>query len=971
VVAARRPPRRWTLAVLLLALLVLVAVGSLSRWYTDLLWFREIDKADLFWGALRAKVVVGLLAGLGTALIVGVNLWVVERLAPRYGLTAVGRPQVERARAMLAPYLRPLRIGIAAFLGLVVGLQASGMWQTFLLWRNRVPFGERDAQFRRDIGFYVFELPFQRAVFGWLFTTLVLTTLLVAAGHYILGGIRPQAESNRIAPQTQSHLCVLLGLIIALKAWGYWLDKYQLVFSPRGVVAGASYTDVKAQLPALEVLFWVALICAGLFFWGARRGGLAVPLFSIVLLAGVSLIIGGIIPAVFQRFRVEPQELLRERPYIQRNIDATRKSFALGNVATQQFPAAGNLTQKDIQDNRQTVENIRLWDPEVLRPAVRNLQAIAQYYTFSDVDVDRYQVDGQKRQVMISVREVDPNLLAPSARTWQNVHLAYTHGYGMVAVQVNTSVSGGQPDFIVSEFQTKDAKIPVEEPRVYFGEPPANAPEYVVANTAQPEFDAPSSTGEGGAGLSNYNGNGGVQLSDMVRRLAFGLRFRDINLLISGNIKGDSRLMFNRDIRDRVELAAPFLQWDGDPYAVVVDGRIKFVRDGYTTSQNYPYAQRIDLADAARRNEVGSRGVQSVGNYIRNSVKAVVDAYSGEVTLYAYDETDPILRAWRKAFPNLFAPKQAAVDSKLAEHFRYPEDLFSIQTWIYASYHIGNPDVFYSREDFWALPDDRSGELQRQEDTGGLTIGASVKARPYYLLTNLPGSKQLEFVLVMPFTPNNKENMVSYLAANSDPTDYGKLTLFNLDRSRTIFGPTQVNARILANTTIASELTLLSQRGSRVLLGNLLIVPVKESLLYVQPIFVQGSAANSIPLLQRVAVFYNNSVGYASTLAAAVSQVVSGEAPPPTGGGEETPAPPAGGTSETANVQDLLRQANEAYRSAQQALEAGNLGLYQQRINRMAELLQQALAQSGSGGNAGGDGATTTTAAPTTTAPPG
>jgi uncharacterized protein len=970
VVAARRPPRRWTLAVLLLAFLALAAVGSVSRFYTDLLWFREIDKTALFWGVLRTKAFIGLLAGLGTAAIVGVNLWMVERLAPRYGLTVVARPQVERARAVLSPYLRPLRIGIAAFLGLVVGLQASGLWQTFLLWRNRVPFGQRDALFNRDVGFYVFELPFQRAVFGWLFSTLVLTTILVAAGHYILGGIRPQAETNRIAAQAQSHLCVLLGLIVALKAWGYWLDKYQLLFSPRGVVAGASYTDVKAQLPALEVLFWVALICAGMFFWGARRGGLMVPLISIVLLAGVSLIMGGIVPAVFQRFRVEPQELLRERPYIQRNIDATRESFALGGVSTQQFPAAGNLTPKDIQDNRQTVENIRLWDPDVLKPAVRNLQAIAQYYTFSDVDVDRYQVDGQKRQVMISVREVDPNLLAPAARSWQNVHLAYTHGYGMVAVQVNTSVSGGQPDFIVSEFQTKNAKIPVEEPRVYFGEPPANAPEFVVANTAQPEFDAPSSTGEGGAGLSNYNGSGGVQLSDMARRLAFGLRFRDINLLISGNIKSDSRLMFNRDIRDRVELAAPFLQWDGDPYAVVVDGRIKFVRDGYTTSENYPYAQRVDLADAARRNEVGSRGVQGIGNYIRNSVKAVVDAYTGEVTLYAYDETDPILRAWRKAFPNLFAPKQAAVASNLDEHFRYPEDLFSIQTWIYASYHIGNPDVFYSREDFWTLPDDRSGELQRQEDTGGLTIRASVKARPYYLLTNLPGSKQLEFVLVMPFTPNNKENMVSYLAANSDPTDYGKLTLFNLDRSRTIFGPTQVNARILANPTIASELTLLSQRGSRVLLGNLLIVPVKESLLYVQPIFVQGSAANSIPLLQRVAVYYNNSVGYASTLAAAVSQVVSGEAPPTPGGGEETPPPPAGGTGDTANVQDLLRQANEAYRSAQQALEAGNLGLYQQRINRMAELLQQALAQSGNGDNAGG-GATTTTVTPTTTAPPG
>ncbi len=967
-VAARRPPRRWTLAVLLLAFLVLVAVGSLSRFYTDLLWFREIDKADLFWGALRAKAVVGLLAGLGTALIVGVNLWMVERLAPRYGLTVVARPQVERARAMLSPYLRPLRIGIAAFLGLVVGLQSSGLWQTFLLWRNRVPFGDRDALFRRDIGFYVFELPFQRAVFGWLFTTLVLTTMLVAAGHYVLGGIRPQAETNRIAAQTQSHLCVLLGIIVALKAWGYWLDKYQLLFSPRGVVAGASYTDVKAQLPALEVLFWVALICAGLFFWGARRGGLAVPLFSIVLLAGVSLIIGGIIPAVFQRFRVEPQELLRERPYIQRNIDATRKAFALGEVSASQFAAAGGLTPKDIQDNQRTVQNIRLWDPDVLRPAVRNLQAIAQYYTFSDVDVDRYDIDGTKRQVMISVREVDPNLLAQSARTWQNLHLAYTHGYGMVAVQVNTSVREGLPDFIVSEFDTANARIPLDQPRVYFGEPPPNAPEYVVAKSAQPEFDGPSA-GQTGTDTSSYDGTGGVPLTDITRRLAFALRFRDVNLLISGNIKSDSRLMFNRDIRDRVELAAPFLQWDGDPYAAVVDGRLKFIRDGYTTTDHYPYAQRIDLADAARRNDLGSRGVQGIGNYLRNSVKAVVDAYTGEVTLYAYDETDPILRAWRKAFPNLFVAKQDAPTS-LASHFRYPEDLFSIQTWIYASYHIGNPDDFYSKDDFWALPDDRSGELQRQEDTGGLTTTVSVKARPYYLLTNLPGVMEPEFVLVMPFTPNGKENMVSYLAANSDPGDYGKLTLFNLDRSRTIFGPTQVNARILANTTIASELTLLSQRGSRVILGNLLIVPVKESLLYVQPIFVQGSAANSIPLLQRVAVYYNNAVGYAPTLAEAVGQVVRGEAPPPAGGGQG-PAPPSG----TANVQELLQRADEAYKAAQRALADGDLAAYQQQINRMGDLIARALAASGRG--AGGDGATTTTTppatttAPTTTAPPG
>jgi uncharacterized membrane protein (UPF0182 family) len=958
VVAARRPPRRWTLAVLLLAFLALAAVGSVSRFYTDLLWFREIDKTGLFWGMLRTKTVIGLLAGLGTAVIVGVNLWMVERLAPRYGLTVVARPQVERARAVLSPYLRPLRLGIAAFLGLVVGLQASGLWDSFLLWRNRVPFNQRDALFDRDVSFYVFELPFLRSVFGWLFTTLVLTTIVVAAGHYILGGIRPQAETNRIAVQAQSHLCVLLGLIVALKAWGYWLDKYQLLFSPRGVVAGASYTDVKAQLPALEVLFWVALICAALFFLGARRGGLLIPVISIVLLAGVSLIMGGIIPAIFQRFRVEPQELARERPYIENNIDATRKAFNLSGVATQDFPARNDLTEQDLGANRPTLENIRLWDPEVLRPGVRNLQAIAQYYNFTDVDVDRYPINGNTRQVMISVREVDPNGLAESARTWQNLHLAYTHGYGMVAVQVNTAAEGGQPNFIVSGFNPQNPAIDVKEPRVYFGEPPPNSPEFVVANTAQGEYDA--QTG-GETNLSHYQGTGGVQLSDIGRRLAFAVRFRDINLLISGNIKGESRLMFNRDIRDRVERAAPFLQWDGDPYAVVVDGRIKYVRDGYTTSSNYPYAQRIDLADAARRNELGSRGVEGLGNYIRNSVKAVVDAYTGEVTLYAFDEQDPILQAWRKAFPDLFKAKSEIPDS-LNQHLRYPEDLFSIQTWIYASYHIGNPDDFYSKEDFWALPDDRSGEIRRQDDTGSLTAATSVKARPYYLLTKLPGRPDPEYVLVMPFTPNGKENMVSYLAAEADPEKYGQLTLYNFDRTRTILGPTQVNARILATPQVSQELTLLNQQGSRVILSNLLIVPVQESLLYVQPIFVQGSAPNSIPLLQKVAVFYNDQVGYAESLQEAIEAVVTPQgAPEPQPDGGAQPPPPTPAPGGDGSVQSLLRRANDEYQAAQRALAAGDLAEYQNRIDNMADLVRQALSAQGDGAAAT---TTTTTASP-------
>ena len=965
-VAARRPPRRWTLAVLLLAFVLLAAVGSLSSFYTDLLWFREVDKTSVFWGQIRAKTVLGLLAGVGTALIVGVNLWLVERLAPRYGLAVVGRPQVERAQAILAPYLRPLRLAIAAFIGLVVGLQATGSWQTFLLWRNAVSFTGPDAtdpQFHRNVGFYVFQLPFLRAVFGWLFTTLVLAFLLSAAAHYLLGGIRPQVESNRIAAQTQTHLSILLGLIVALKAWGYWLNKYELVYSTRGVVAtGASYTDVKVQLPALQMLFWVALICALLFFWGARTRGIAVPLFSIVLLAAVSVIVGGVIPTAIQRFQVAPQELQREQPYIQRNIQATRAAFNLSSVDSQPFADSTNLSAADIEANNTTVDNIRLWDPQVLQPAIQSLQALAQYYSFSDVDVDRYPVGptNQLRQVMIAVREADPTGLTSSAKTWQNLHLAYTHGYSVVATQVNTSANQGQPDFIVSDFSQANSPIPVDQPRVYFGEPPQGAADYVVANSKQPEVDSPNASG--GSNTSSYQGDGGIPLSNLARRLAFALRFRDINLLISGNLTSQSRLMFNRDINDRVEKVAPFLQWDGDPYPAVVGGRIQWVRDGYTTTANYPYSSRVDLGTAAR-SEAGSHGVHGTGNYIRNSVKALVDAYTGKVTLYAFDESDPLLQAWRKAFPSLFAAK-ASMPADLTQHLRYPEDLFSIQTERFASYHIADAAGFYSKTDFWALPQDRSGVIVSQQNAAaqqtaagsGLGLTQTQTMRPYYLLTKLPGQTAPQFVLVMPFTPNNKENMVSYMAVDSDPQDYGKIMLFSLDRTKQVFGPTQVNNRILANPTISSEISLLNQQGSKVILGNLLIVPVKDSLLYVQPIFVQGSGSTSFPLLQKVAVFYNNNVGFDTTLTGAISQVLGEQVSTP--GTPSTTPSTTSPSGVNASAQQLLQQADHEYQLAQTALKAGNLADYQKHVNNMDKLLQRALGSS-------------TSSATTTTTPKG
>jgi uncharacterized protein len=935
VATVHRPPRRWPLVVAGVLLVLVWAASGLARFWLDLLWFREVGKTQVFWGVLGVEVGLGLLTGLGTALVVGGNLWVAQRIAVPSRLLVVEEAGAEQLRRALLPYLRVFRIAVAAVLGLLVGFHGASQWRTYMLWRNHVPFGDRDAQFGRDIGFYVFSLPLQRAVFGWLLFTLLATTLLVVAEHWLLGGIQPAARGNRVAPHVHAHLAILLGCIVLLKAWSYRLDQLSLVFSPRGVVTGASYTDVHAQLPALRLLMLVAPVCAVLFFLNLRSRDFTLPVAGTLLLVLSSVLVGGVVPAFVQRFQVTPQELQREEPYIQRNIDATRKAFALEGVQTSDFPAAENLTSAAVRANAATVDNIRLWEADVLKTAIQNLQAIGQYYEFSDVDVDRYRISGTARQVMISAREVDPRNLDASAQTWVNLHLAYTHGYGVVAAQVNQAETSGRPDFIVSGFSQQAAAIPVRQPRIYFGEPPPDTPAYVVVGSRQPEVDSPSVSGQSQV-LVRYDGRGGVQLSNPLRRLAAALRFTDLNLLISSNLNSRSRILFNRDIRDRTEKAAPFLQWDADPYVAVVDGRIVYIRDGYTTTDNYPYSQRIRLDVAARRTDPKVRGVGGEANYIRNSVKAVVDAYDGTTTLYAFDETDPLLRAWRKAFPGLFAAR-SAMSADLQAHLRYPEDLFSIQTDRYASYHIGAARDFYSKQDFWALPEDRSGQLTRGE--GSLVVaGNKPRMRPYYLLTKLPGEQDEQFVLVMPFTPNNKQNMVAYMAARSDPASYGRITLFSLPRARTVFGPTQVHAQILADPEVAKELTLFNQQGSTVILGNLLTVPIKDALLYVQPIFVQASQG-AIPELRRVPVFFNNQLGYTADLADSIDQVLSQttNAPPASG-----PQPPAGPQATSTALARVLQQQAAEYRRAQQALDRHDLGAYQHAIERLGQLIEQA-----------------------------
>jgi uncharacterized protein len=935
VAVAHRPPRRWPLVVAGILLVLVWAASGLARFYLDLLWFREVGKTQVFWGVLSAEVGLGLLTGLATAAIVGGNLWVAQRIAGPKRPLVVEEQGVESLRGALLPYSRALRLGVIIVLGLLVGFHGASQWRTFLLWRNQVPFGDRDAQFGRDIGFYVFSLPLQRAVFGWLLFTLLATTVLVVAEYLLQGGIQPAARGSRVAPHVHAHLAVLLGCIVLLKAWGYRLDQLSLVFSPRGVVTGASYTDVHAQLPALRLLMLVAPVCAVLFFLNVRSRDFTLPVAGTLLLGLSSLLVGGAYPWFVQRFQVAPQELQREERYIQRNIHATRKAFALDGVQTKEFAAAEDLTPAELRSNTTAVDNIRLWEADVLKTAIQNLQAIGQYYEFSDVDVDRYRIGGALRQVMISAREVDPRNLDASAQTWVNLSLAYTHGYGVVAAQVNRAETSGRPDFVVRGFHQEQAAIRVRQPRIYFGEPPPDTPAYVVVGSRQPEVGSPSVSGQGQPSVG-YDGHGGVQLSGPLRRAAAALHFRDLNLLISSNLHARSRILFNRDIRDRLEKAAPFLQWDADPYVAVVDGRIVFIRDGYTTSDNYPYSQRVLLEAAARRTDPDQRGVHGEGNYIRNSVKAVVDAYDGTTTLYAFDETDPLLRAWRRAFPGLFAPR-SAMSTDLQAHLRYPEDLFSIQTDRYASYHIGAARDFYSKQDFWALPEDRSGQLTHGEGALAIT-GRKPRMRPYYLLTRLPGEQDEQFVLVMPFTPNKKQNMVSYMAARSDPAGYGRITLFSLPRERTVYGPTQVHAQILADPDVSKELTLFNQQGSTVILGNLLTVPIEDALLYVQPIFVQASQG-AIPELRRVPVFFNNQLGYTASLADSIDQVFGRTTRAPPADGRQPPAGPQ--ATSTALARILQQQATE-YRRAQQALERDDLGAYQRAVERLGRLIEQA-----------------------------
>jgi hypothetical protein len=925
--------RRWPIVAIGVVVGAFVLLSFLSNFYVDILWYREVGLSQVFWTRIWAQ------AGLVSAFFVTffallmVNLYVTRRLAPRVVALTPEQEIVERFRENVEPYLRwAIPLG-AAVLSLFVGLAASGHWQEFLLWRSQsgIEFGNPEDLFGRDPAFFVFTLPWLQYLQSWLFGSLVGITVIVGIGHFLQGGIRPQAVglADKVDPQVRAHLSVLLGLILLARAWGYYLGRFELLTSERGVVHGASYTDVNAQLPALTFLTIVAVICALLFFVNARYRVWSLPIIAVGLLLVVSILLGTAYPAFIQQFRVGPNEQQYELQYIKRNIDGTQRAFGLDEIRLEARPFESRVSAADIEANDATVSNIRLWRPSILKENFQSVQRIRQYYEFEDVDVDRYDVgNGERRVLMVSGREVSQEGISAGAQTWQNRHLVYTHGFGSVAAQVNSITADGAPVLTLEDIPP-EGEPETEQPRIYYGEvsDPQDA-EFVVVNSLTDELDYEGASGET---PFTYTGRGGIELGGLFRRALFAWRFRDANILISGQLQAESRILINRSIAERAATPLPFLTFDADPYLAITSEGYMWIWDAYTTSDGYPYSQAVDLSEST----AGLLGSQRV-NYMRNSVKAVVDAYNGSVTYYA-DLDEPIMQAWDRAFPGVFTSRDQAPD-ELRDHFRYPENLFQTQAFHFANYHVEDPAGFYRKQDFWEIPVDPTDQSVSAQTTDA-TASADATGRkllPSYLLMKLPGDQEERFHLVVPFQPENRLNMVGWMAANSDPDGYGELVAFTLPSGRDVDGPGLIFSRINSDQEFSSARTLLGTEGSEVRFGDLLTIPIEDSILYVLPMYVRANQAAAVPELKLVMVVNGSSVSVASSLAEAIEDATGAVS----GGGPEPP-PDGGGTTDQ-QIRQLLTQAVDHFAAAQAALRNGDLATYQSELEQAQSLVERA-----------------------------
>ncbi|MFE2442053.1 UPF0182 family protein [Streptomyces sp. NPDC059426] len=909
-----RPSRRARTLLMTLGVLAVLAMlfVMFAGFWTDWLWYRSLHYSSVFSTTLKTKIGLFFVFGVLMATAVGINIWLAHRLRPPLSAMSMEQQSLDRYRMGIAPFKKWVLLAVTALVGLIAGASAAGQWRIWLLWVNGVPFGQKDPQFHKDVAFYAFDLPWYRFLLSFGFAATVLSLIAAALVHYLYGGLRVTSPGARATAAATGHLSVLLGVFVALKAVAYWLDRYGLAvkssdFKATGNWTGLRYVDANAYLPAKTILFCIAAICAVLFFATLWRRTWQLPVIGFGLMVLSAILIGGLYPAIVQKFQVQPNEQAKEAPYIQKNIEATRQAYGIDDSKVADYSGKNDSEGGEkLRKDANTTASYRLIDPSVISPTFQQLQQERKYYQFpSTLDVDRYKgADGKDQDTVVGVREL--NLDGIPKRNWINDHFTYTHGYGMVAAKGTTTDPNadpaGSPDFTESGLPTKSSSgggVGTYKQQVYYGE---KTDQYSIVGGPQKELDYEKN----GERTTSYKGKSGVSLSNPVNRAAYAVAFGEPQILYSGAIGDGSRILYNRTPKERVEKVAPWLTIDGDAYPAVVGGRIKWVVDAYTTTNGYPYASRTTLGDSTADSlSDGDRSVvaqQNKVNYIRNSVKATVDAYDGTVKLYEWDTKDPVLKTWEKAFPGTVEPKEK-ISKDLMEHLRYPQDLFKVQRELLTRYHVTDPTQFYSGSDAWQVPEDPTHKE-----------GNAVP--PYYLSMKMPDQKGQTFSLTTTFTPNGRPNLGAFMSIDADANskDYGTIRLLKVTSN--VPGPQQVQSELNGDPEVAEFVRNLRGTDSDIEYGNLLTVPLDDGFLYIEPVYARGGSAN-YPLLKKVGVSYGKETVFKDTLGEALDAVFgeSSEEHQPPGGGQEPPA------SANPTVKEALKDAQKAYQDGQDALQ--------------------------------------------------
>ncbi|MHB1000207.1 MAG: UPF0182 family membrane protein [Armatimonadota bacterium] len=912
-------------------LFFLIFGGLLASFYTDWLWFGEVGYRSVFWTKLTSRIELGLIAGLLFFIIVFANIWLARKMAP----TVVSQYTDNSLRSRMGRLARRgfilLTLAITLGLSVLVALEAGSHWLSYQVFSNATAFGETDPIFNRDIGFFVFKLGFLQYIYGWLFFTLIVAVIATAIIHYTDRAIEVLAGRPTFAPHVKSHLSLLFAAALFVKAWGYRLNSYELLYSPTGVVYGPGYTDVHARLIGYKILTIVAIIAGLLALVNIFLRGIKLPATALVILLGASVILGWVYPGFVQQAYVKPNELNRESAYIKNNINLTRQAYNLNKIEVRNFPELGNLTAAEIQNNSATINSIRLWDYRPLRSTYTQLQALWQNYDIPNVDIDRYRINGDIRQVMLAARELSTDTTQATS-SWVNRRFQFTHGYGAVMSPVNTSTEQGLPEFFIKDMPPKSSVgINITTPQIYYGE---LTTDYVISNSDEKEFDYPS---EGKPTYTSYSGTGGIPIGNYLQRLAFAWRFSDTNLILNNPITSQSRLMYRRQIMERVQTIFPFLIYDPDPYLVISGGKLYWMIDAYSVSNRYPYSTPFEISPRSGFNVNYFTDV----NYIRNAAKIVIDAYNGNVNYYTADDSDPLVKTYSKIFPGVFKP-MSSMPADIHEHIRYPELLFRTQSQMLLTYHMEDPQVFYNKSDRWDLPN----EIVE-------TSEVETPMEPYYVVMKLPGQDKEQFLMMRPFTPVTKSNMVAWMGAISDPENYGKILLYQFQKDQLIYGPAQIEAKINQDPVISPQISLWDQRGSQVSRGNMIVIPIGESILYVKPLYLQ-SRSSKIPELARVVVAYGDRVIMETTLNAALQKLFGGSAGttrPATTGITTTPttrpSAPSTAPAPTGDMRTLINRAASQFNEAQELQRRGDWAGYGEKLRQLQSTLRQLQQQSG------------------------